>query len=231
MHWSPGGAVAPEAIAAWTEAARLYQKTLETDPSDASLRARLGGVLVDAGQADAGVAELRRAARARPGDAFVQGSLADALDDLGRAEEAQAQYRVAAAAQRRLTQANPRHAGHHARLAELLNEVGEEGDDEAWLDGLLLDPDYPGVAEIVLEHGDEGGQTLAARRWQEAAEGFRATVEQWPPVAAHALCGLGEALAHLGQPAAARKALERALALRPGWWRPLESLVELGSTD
>jgi Flp pilus assembly protein TadD len=91
------------------------------------------------------------------------------------------------------------------------------------------------VAEIVAEHGDEGAQTLvtaaqhlSAGRWEEAASGFRAVLEEWPPVAAHALCGLGEALVHLGARAAARQALERALAIRPGWWRPQELLARLG---
>jgi Flp pilus assembly protein TadD len=236
-HWVPSGEVAAPAIAAWREACRLYERRLAADPGNAVLRARLGSVLLDAGDCDGGLAHLQRAATESPDDAVVQGRLAAALETLDRQEEAQGQYRVAAAAQRRVAEVNPRHAGHHARLGDLLNEAGEDGDVDAWFDAALIDPDYGrdlgGVEEILVEQAGEGvegffaaARHLNAGRWQEAASGFSEFIAE-QPICAHALCGLGEALLQLRKTSEARRALVRALELRPGWARPAGLLRQL----
>jgi Flp pilus assembly protein TadD len=236
-HWVPSGEVAAPAIAAWKEAWRLYERRLVADPGNAVLRARLGSLLLDAGDSDDGLAHLQRAATESPDDADVQGRLAAALEALGRHEEAQGQYRVAAAAQRRVAEANPRHAGHQARLGDLLNEAGEDGDVDAWFDAALIDPDYGrdlgGVEEILVGQAGEGVQGffaaarhLRAGRWQEAASGFSEFIAE-QPICAHALCGLGEALLQLRKTSEARRALARALDLRPGWARPAGLLRQL----
>ncbi len=231
-HWRADGAIAAPASAAWADAARLYEAELERAPGDTGLRGQLADVLTAMGQRETALEHARLAAAQAPEDVGSQARLAALLEELGQ-QEAMVHYARAAAAQRRVVAANPRHVGQLVRLGELLNEVGEDGEADAWLDAALLDPECPWVEERLCEQGEqmttflEAAKDLAAGRMRAAVEGFRRAVADTPGIQAHAFCGLGEALAAQGEAGQARKAFRLALQARPRWWRPAEGLARL----
>lgn len=75
------------------EAARLFAKALDLDPTDADAWNSLGVVLIRQGEITRGMGALRRALRAQPGHADAHRNLAVALDGQGRCREAALHYR------------------------------------------------------------------------------------------------------------------------------------------
>lgn len=209
---APASAPLLYGLALW-ECGRLDQARRELERAvDRSHRGgvalhQLGRLHLWMGYPERALPLLLEAASAAPGAADLQLDLARALEQSGRLVEAIAAFR-------RAVQLAPELEAARYGLGRLLLRLGENEAGRAELAAFerLRAASDVAVAEQGLERArlDYGWSLIVAGRYAEAAAHFAAMAPD-----AEALAGLAQAHAALGDHAAARAALERAVGLAP----------------
>ncbi len=218
------------------QAAQVYRRIVETDPSHVGAWHSLGQALQTLGEHAEAVAAYQSALRLRAGSVDVVFNLATAFADLGRRGEAEATYR-------QVLELAPRHAEAHINLAVIRAEQGDVGQAvELLRHAVRLRPDIArahqnlGVAHCQLGQFDEAERCLRealrlqpgyADAWynlgsvlgnlgrpEESIASYRCALEQRPEH--HGACNnLGLALSQ-SRPGEALVLLQHAIRLRPG---------------
>jgi len=185
--------------ARWDDAVAHYREALRLQPGSVSYLVNLGTTLTRAGRPAEASEPLERAVALDPASDRAWNSLGAVRLAMGRPGEAAAAWRAA-------VRLDPRSADYAANLALALEASGDPGMVAAWEAAIALRPG-DGLLRYRL------GRVLEqAGRDDEAAAAYRESARLAPasPVPYRAL---GLLLARRGESAAARAALERALAL------------------
>ncbi len=226
------------------EAARAYARAVELDPTYVSAYYSWGLTLLERGDPAGAIERLSRAVALSPNHIDARFSLATALVRAGRGAEAVPHFEalrqrqpsadvhhnlaLALAADGRVEEAtrefeaaielDPAQLASRLELARLLQGAGRAAAARAVLEDLLkVDGRHREALQRVAMLCAQAGDLGTAERH------FRALVEVAPgDAAAHG--NLGNVLLLRGQPEAAMRSYERALALRPGDPRLQESL-------
>lgn len=128
-------AIAQQERGAVDEAARLFRRALQANPTDWVALYSLGGILATQGQLDEALKLAERLAKVQPRNTRAHELHRKVLDKLGRLDDA------LSAAERSL-QLEPRDLETLTRRADLLHRLGrEEAAIAAYRDVLALDPD------------------------------------------------------------------------------------------
>ncbi|MBK3773691.1 tetratricopeptide repeat protein [Azospirillum brasilense] len=186
------------------EAAVLYRRVLEADPTNPNALYLLGMAEWQSGRPVAGLSLIGRALRLNPGWIEARVNRAIILDKVGHPTEAAADWR-------RLTLFDPGHPQAWRNLGDAFQAQGDAGAPQA-IDALhravRLDPNQ---AEV---HHDLGVVLRRAGRLDEAVDSLlRAIAVKADLAPAH--MNLGNTLLERGDDDAARDSLRRALALGP----------------
>jgi Flp pilus assembly protein TadD len=197
------------------EAIEQFQAALERNPGAIEIHNNLAAAAVALGRFDEARAALETAHRARPASAEITTNLAVLLERGERFDEALALYGEA-------LRADPQHAEAHGNLGTLLLRLGRPADAERHLrEALRLRPLYPAawknLANLLASTGREA----------EAIATLEEAVRIEPNDAdAHFLLALG--LAEAGDVDGARRHVDRALELVPGFEEARRLRRELG---
>jgi tetratricopeptide (TPR) repeat protein len=232
---------------ALAEAAGLYQEVLRRDPAQPDALHLLGVIIGQAGQAETGIALIRRALAHRPRAAEYHGNLANLLQTLG-------QFEAALQSAERAAELDPGQAGLEVNLGNLRLALGHLDEAEAaFARALVLDHHSaeghlglgalharksagakaeaswrkalelrPGLAEA---HANLARSLQAAGELDEAVTHYRAAIAARPADAALHI-DLGTVYHERGEYTAALSCHEAALALEPG---SLTALCNLGA--
>ena len=185
----------------WAAALPDLERTVEFDPEDAGLRARLGRCLRELGQVERAHAELERALALRPDQLLALAQLAGLCEQRGELARAAELYRRASALA-------PENLVLWKRLGSCLGPLGDFPGALAAFERAGAAPD----AELLHNWG-----TVLARagRLEEACERLGRALELGPDSAATHF-NLADALEGLGRIDEAVAHFERAQALDPG---------------
>jgi tetratricopeptide (TPR) repeat protein len=199
---------------------------LPARPTDRSLRLELAQLLLDSGRYRDAIAFLRESVGLAPNDATLHLRLGEALSGACAWDEALAEIAAAIRIEPTLAEAHEARGDvlaekHWAPSGEIAAPAVASWTEASRLYEKQLAAD-PGNARLRPQLGG----VLVDAGEREAAAGFREVITE-APISSHAFCGLGEALLQLQKTADARKALARALELRPGWARPAGLLRQL----
>lgn len=199
------------------EAEAGYRAALAGDPQDADAAHWLGILLVQAGQPEAAVPLLERAAAAEPGDAAFVRNLAHAYLNCGRADDAVAAF------DRAIDLApNRPDALLAAAIARLARRAPSDADDaltllkRAQLEG-LGSPELHQYLAVAL---------LVTGRVDEAIAECTTAIERNPEYA-EAHYHLGVAYRQTGNMEASLTSMRRAVELRPEYLRACQNLAVL----
>jgi len=195
------------------EAERAYRAALASDPRHGQAANNLGVLLLDRGGVEADAAFLEIAA-ADPRYAAARYNLGNARARQGRTQEAEALYREAIALR-------PGYASAWNNLGGLLQASGRSEDAlAAYASAVRADPAH------VQARVNRGVLLARLGRYPEAIASYREALAL-DPENADAWFDIAGAAAASGDLARARDALERALALRPGWRVAEDALAAL----
>jgi Flp pilus assembly protein TadD len=178
------------------------ERAAKARPNDAKAQARYGSALVEAGEASAGIARLRRAATLDP-------KLTAAWHNLGLAAERQGWLDVAADAYTHVVAAAPDHAGEWIKLGYVLIQLGRYPEAKrAFTRAAALQPDSSeplvALASSDFAFFDYDGAISALKR--------AAAIN---PHSAAALADLAAIQFEHGKRAAAETAIRAALVIAP----------------
>jgi eukaryotic-like serine/threonine-protein kinase len=188
-----------EAAGRHDEANQALQTALERQPRSDDLHRELGDILVDHGNIEAGLTELREAVRLRPDYWENPTALAMALYRRGRFEEAIVPFT-------RATELLPSDPLVHARLGAAYHQLGRLDDalrqyrEAARLGG--TGPAYANIGTILYRQG----------KFQEALEAYDQSLQRRPG-SQQTWRNKGDALNRLGRTDDARESWENAAAL------------------
>jgi predicted O-linked N-acetylglucosamine transferase (SPINDLY family) len=186
-----------------TRASALYQRILESDPTNADALHLLGVVAHQRGEHEDAVTQIKQAIRIKPRVAAYHNNLGEALRALGQLAAATAAYREALRLRADFAEA-------HNNLGLALHQQGELAEAAASFErALALSPD----PETYCNLGN-------VFRDQAAWDGAIATYERalaLNPEFAEALNNCGAALKQRGKTAEAVELFKRAVTLRPDY--------------
>lgn len=186
-----------------TEAATIYQRIVDADPSNADALHLLGSIRAQCGDPAEGERLIAAALRRAPGSALMWSNHGNALAMLGRKDEAIASY------DRAIDLAPDRIEAHYSRCG-LLIAAGRAAEALAAMDRALTA--VPGHHVLLTGRANA---SMALGRCEDALAGYEAAVDAAPRnVDAH--CGRGLALNELGRPREALESFDQALGMVPG---------------
>jgi protein O-mannosyl-transferase len=186
----------------WRNSLVMFQRAAYLEPDSHFIRNGLGQALVEAGQVEAGAAQLEQAIRLQPGNPDYLSNRGVALLKLGRAQEALALHEDA-------IRLRKQDASFHNDRGNALAALGRaEEARAAFEEALRLRPDYADA------HYNLGNLLFQMSRPEEALLHFQLAVQGRPGVAL-IWYNLGITYAQLGRYAEAEPCVQRALALDP----------------
>lgn len=185
------------------EAAEAYAALIRSDPGNADALHLLAGILIDAGNPDAGIMLARNATVAAPDFFAPFVTLGNGLQAAGRLEEAESSFRTA-------TLLNPSSPEAWNNLASVQNRLGRHAEAaSSCREALARDPPLPealnNLGNALMHMSDPAGAETAFRRALELRPGF-----------SDVLYNLGTLLAGTGRAEEALEPLAAAAASDPG---------------
>lgn len=189
------------------EALQRLNAIVAADPGNRTANMALADILLQAGDREAALAALRRAAESAPGDAVVWGRYVHELRDAGqkaRARKAARQARVSAEAGKRLRDIAE---GRSAPVDDIVNLIQQGRAAEAWTVGLKRVERFPQDDRLL---NLLGVAALSDEDPVQAEDVLRRAVEIAPTSQA-ALSNLGLALVRQGRAHEAVRLLEPAM--------------------
>lgn len=210
------------------EAAHHFEEALRIHPLYRQAMESLASIAVARGRTQEAERYLERALALKPGEMSGEEidsgrirlllELADLLAARQQVEEASVHYREAA-------QLQPRLAALENEYALSMQRAGKPAEARKHFErAARIDPSFADAAYNL------GGVLAEMEEFEEAAHWYR-TVLELDPTMAEAHNNLGFALLRMGRSADAIAPLESALALRPDWTLPAQSLAWLLATD
>jgi superkiller protein 3 len=189
-----------------TEAVRVLEQFLKSNPRNGDARLLLGSILAEEGKRAEAVSHLTEAVRLLPGSALAHNALGEALHAEGDLNRARAAFESAVKLDAKLAQG-------HANLGHVLMQLGEPATAADHLDrairllGPSADAAFPLYlrARIYAGHGES----------EKAAAALQAAVKLQPDFA-EAWSDLGQARKALSDDAGALAAFQRAVEFDPG---------------
>jgi predicted O-linked N-acetylglucosamine transferase (SPINDLY family) len=191
-----------ERFGALQQAEQLYRQSLEYQPDDAELWARLGRTCRALGRYAEAVASLQRALELQPGRAEFHNELGTALVEHGRLDEAIDCYRAATRFRTDYAEA------HDNEGIARLRQRDPHGAAHCHRHALHFKPDNP------IAHFNLANALAVLGEQPEAAENLRRAVQLRPDFT-QAWIDLGDVLKDLGESDEAAACYERAAELRP----------------